>query len=519
MRQHVIPAVLAAGAWTLLAAQPQLRPSIVFVSTRDNPSGTLADASEIYLMDADGTNPRRLTNNQDGDSLPAISPDGSRIVFDSNRLRAAGQPANTTQLFLMNVDGSEQKPLTWGSSASWSPDGKQLAFHASASGAASLTRVEPGAPASDSDIFVTDVEDLLKKSATPRNLTNSPTFVDDDADWSPDGRLIVYTRRAAGGRASNATNDPSAEIYVINADGSGSAVRLTANDEEERAPAWSPDGKRILYVARKGGPDFELCVMNADGTGQTQLTDNTVGDLTSSWSLDGRQIVFHRIVSPGRFQLFTINADGTSERQLTDTAGLNGFPKWGNVLVGAAGQLVVAQRPVVVFETEKGSIEIELDAQHAPQTAANFLKYVDGGFYDGGVVNRAVRPDNTVRHDVEIQVIQIQIDRNRRREEFAPIPLERTSVTGLKHLDGAVSMARNGPDTATASFSIVIGDQPEMDFGGKRNPDGQGFAVFGRVTRGMDVVKAIQSSPTGQTGPYRRESLDPPIKILKAHRK
>ena len=102
-----------------------------------------------------------------------------------------------------------------------------------------------------------------------------------------------------------------------------------------------------------------------------------------------------------------------------------------------------------------------------------------------------------MRHDVEIQVIQFQIDAARRREQFPPIPLERTSVTGLKHLDGTLSMARNGPDTATASFSIVIGDQPEMDFGGRRNPDGQGFAVFGRVVRGMDVVRAIQASPTG----------------------
>lgn len=185
----------------------------------------------------------------------------------------------------------------------------------------------------------------------------------------------------------------------------------------------------------------------------------------------------------------------------------------------AAGQDAGVRRPVVVFQTEKGSIEIEVDAQHAPLTAANFLKYVDGAFYDGGVVNRAVRPDNTVRHDVPIQVIQFQIDARRRREQFPPVPLERTSATGLKHLDGAVSMARNGPDTATASFSIVIGDQPEMDFGGKRNPDGQGFAVFGRVTSGMDVVKAIQSAPTGQSGPYRTETLDPPIKIVKAYRK
>jgi peptidyl-prolyl cis-trans isomerase A (cyclophilin A) len=173
---------------------------------------------------------------------------------------------------------------------------------------------------------------------------------------------------------------------------------------------------------------------------------------------------------------------------------------------------------VVVFETAKGNIEIEVDAR-APLSAANFLKYVDGGFYDGGTINRAVRPDNTVRHDVEIQVIQFQIARARRGDQFPPVPMERTSVTGLKHVDGAVSMARSGPDTATGSFSIVIGDQPEMDFGGKRNADGQGFAVFGRVLKGMDVVKAIQASPTGPAGPYGTESLNPPIAIVKASRR
>ena len=174
---------------------------------------------------------------------------------------------------------------------------------------------------------------------------------------------------------------------------------------------------------------------------------------------------------------------------------------------------------LVAFETQKGTIEIEVDAHRAPITAANFLKYVEGGFYDGGTVNRAVRADNAVRHDVKIEVIQFQIDSARRRQQFAPIPLERTSVTGLQHVDGAVSMARNGPDTATASFSIVIGEQPEMDYGGKRNPDGQGFAVFGRVVRGQDVVRAIQLSPTGQSGAYGTETLDPPIKVLKAYRR
>jgi peptidyl-prolyl cis-trans isomerase A (cyclophilin A) len=179
---------------------------------------------------------------------------------------------------------------------------------------------------------------------------------------------------------------------------------------------------------------------------------------------------------------------------------------------------VAQTNPLVVFQTEKGNITIEVDVVRAPLSAQNFLKYVEGGFYDGGTINRAVRPDNTVRHDVEIQVIQFQIARARQRDQFPPVALERTNVTGLKHVNGAVSMARNGPDTATGSFSIVIGDQPEMDFAGKRNPDGQGFAVFGRVVSGMDVVKAIQMSPTGARGPYGTESLTPPIGIVKASR-
>jgi peptidyl-prolyl cis-trans isomerase A (cyclophilin A) len=173
---------------------------------------------------------------------------------------------------------------------------------------------------------------------------------------------------------------------------------------------------------------------------------------------------------------------------------------------------------VVAFETDKGIIEMAVDLARAPITAANFLKYVDGRFYDGGVVDRAVRPDNTRRRDVEIQVIQFQIDASRRNAQFPPIALERTNVTGLSHVNGAVSMARSGPDTARASFVITIGGQPELDFGGKRNADGQGFAVFGRVTRGMEVVKAIQASPTGASGPFGTESLQPPIKVLRAYR-
>ncbi len=190
------------------------------------------------------------------------------------------------------------------------------------------------------------------------------------------------------------------------------------------------------------------------------------------------------------------------------------------LLASCVGYAHLPTRPVlVILETEAGNITVEVNTAAAPITATNFLKYVNGKFYDGGIINRAVRPDNTIRHDVEIQVIQFQSNPSRENELLPPIPMERTSVTGLKHLNGVLSMARMGPDTAQASFSIVIGDQPEMDFGGKRNPDGQGFAVFGRVVAGMDVVKKIHRSHTGADGAYKTETLEPSIKILKAYRK
>jgi len=163
----------------------------------------------------------------------------------------------------------------------------------------------------------------------------------------------------------------------------------------------------------------------------------------------------------------------------------------------------------VVIQTERGDIEADLNAAKAPATVANFLNYVDGKFYDGGRFHRTVKPDNQPDNKVKIEVIQAGIDPERAKDEFAPIKLERTRDTGLTHQDGTLSMARDGPDTATSDFFICLGAQPELDFGGKRNPDGQGFAAFGQVVKGMDVVKKIQAAPAdGQT-------LTPPVKILK----
>lgn len=156
---------------------------------------------------------------------------------------------------------------------------------------------------------------------------------------------------------------------------------------------------------------------------------------------------------------------------------------------------MLAQTVRVRMETQLGVIDIDVDEAHAPVTAGYFMKYVDGGLYDGGAFHRTVKPDNQPQSKIRIQVVQAGINPDRRGRELAPVTLERTSQTGLKHLDGVISMARSGPDSATSDFFICIGDQPSLDFGGMRNPDGQGFAAFGRVVQGMDVVRRIQQAP------------------------
>jgi peptidyl-prolyl cis-trans isomerase A (cyclophilin A) len=170
-----------------------------------------------------------------------------------------------------------------------------------------------------------------------------------------------------------------------------------------------------------------------------------------------------------------------------------------------------APLPRVLFRTAQGDLVIEVDEARAPATARNFLRYVDAGRYAGGSFHRTVTtsPDNQPGKAVKIDVVQAGAAPGK---DLPPVALERTRDTGLLHLDGALSMARDGPDTATSDFFICVGAQPSLDFGGKRNPDGQGFAVLGRVVSGMEVVRRIHAAPA------RGQSLEPPVKILGAAR-
>ena len=187
------------------------------------------------------------------------------------------------------------------------------------------------------------------------------------------------------------------------------------------------------------------------------------------------------------------------------------------IVISTFSSCVVSQaqnkRATVIIQTELGSIEAEIDTLRAPITAKNFLKYVDAGHYDGGWFHRTVRMDNQPANKVKIEVVQAGVDPNKEKSGFAPITLERTNQTGLHHENGTLSMARDGPDTATSDFFICIGPQPSLDYEGKRNPDGQGFAAFGRVMKGMDIVRKVQAANA------QEQKLAPPIKILKIKRK
>jgi len=154
-----------------------------------------------------------------------------------------------------------------------------------------------------------------------------------------------------------------------------------------------------------------------------------------------------------------------------------------------------SENPHVVIQTELGDITVEIYEKAAPVTASNFLRYVDEGRFKRSCFYRVVRMDNQPDDKIKIEVIQGGLAFTSRDKMLPPIKHETTKETGILHKDGAISMGRLGPGTATSEFFICVGDQPELDFGGKRNPDGQGFSAFGRVVEGMYVVRKIHQLP------------------------
>jgi peptidyl-prolyl cis-trans isomerase A (cyclophilin A) len=171
-------------------------------------------------------------------------------------------------------------------------------------------------------------------------------------------------------------------------------------------------------------------------------------------------------------------------------------------------------KPRILIRTSFGDIEVELYPRQAPKTAGAFLSYVDSGFFRNGSFYRVLDDDNQPTGSGAVKLIQGGIwQTNHAKAVTIPgIPHETTQQTHIRHTDGVISLARTAPGTASTEFFICIGDQPGYDYGGDNNPDGQGFAAFGKVVKGMDVVKVIYNNASASAG--YTQSINPPIPIM-----
>src|SRR5262245_3213811 len=261
--------------------------------------------ANIWTTNADGSNERQITCNNDGDVQAATwSPNGQWIIFYS------AFPNNIQKLYLIGANEESCGPgtlLTEGRFADWSPVGQKIAFDRGSLGVR--------------DIYV------MHRDGAVVNLTNDPGERNTRPSWSPDGKRIAFAH------GPGVADGPNLDIFVMNEDGSLPWNQLTFDAQGNNGPRFSPDGRKVAFQSARDG-NTEIYVMNADGTEQTRLTNYPGADAFPNWSPDGQKIIFHRQVFDlehpgGTNQLFIMNADGSDQTQFTFPPATNMFPAWG----------------------------------------------------------------------------------------------------------------------------------------------------------------------------------------------
>ncbi len=259
---------------------------IAFESNRDG-------NQEIYVMRADGSNPRRLTQHPGTDTKPSWSPDKLRIAFDTDR-------DGNNEIYAMDFDGTNLENLTRNGATdrhpSWSPDGTKIAFTSDRGG--------------NEDIYVMNAD-----GSRLQRLTNHPEN-DTKPAWSPDGTKIVF----------RSFRDGDNDIYVMSANGSG-VTNLTRNDASDRHPVWSPDGTRIAFGSDRNDGTLQIYVMNPNGSGVQRLTNSGADESKPSWSPDSSQVAFESR-RDGQVEIYVIGADGTGLQNLTNAFSDDREPSW-----------------------------------------------------------------------------------------------------------------------------------------------------------------------------------------------